>query len=68
VAAPILAGGGNAIAAVSISGPTTRVTADQIPALASAVRDAAEAISTAMGFPGAHSQAAAVSGRDELGT
>jgi len=68
VAAPILAGGGNAIAAVSISGPTTRVTADQVPALASAVRDAAEAISSAMGFPRAHSQAAAVSGRDELGT
>jgi DNA-binding IclR family transcriptional regulator len=68
VAAPILAAGGNAIAAVSISGPTTRVTADQIPALANAVRDAAEAISTAMGFPRAHSQAAAVSRRDELGT
>ena len=32
------------------------------------LRDAAEAISTAMGFPRAHSQAAAVSRRDELGT
>jgi DNA-binding IclR family transcriptional regulator len=51
VSAPILNGEGQPIAAVSVSGPVTRVTLDQIAALAGAVRAAAAAISGAMGFP-----------------
>jgi IclR family transcriptional regulator, acetate operon repressor len=59
VAAPIVGPAGSAIAAVSISGPTTRVTVNQVSALATAVMNAATAISTAMGFPPLALQAAA---------
>ena len=51
VSAPILNADRKPIAAVSVSGPVTRVTPGQIAALARAVRSAAGAISVAMGFP-----------------
>lgn len=59
VAAPILGADGGAIAAISVSGPTTRVTVNHISALATAVVNAAGAISSAMGFTPVTSQAAA---------
>lgn len=68
VAAPILGVDGDAIAAVSISGPTTRVTVTHIPALASAVINAAGAISTAMGFSPVQLEAAATAGNDKVGS
>ena len=67
VAAPILGVDGGAIAAVSVSGPTTRVTVTHIPALASAVVNAAGAISTAMGFSPVQLEAAATAGNDKVG-
>lgn len=51
VSAPILGADGEAVAAISISGPVTRVGRDQVDALAAAVMQAAKAISAAMGFP-----------------
>jgi len=39
------------VAAISVSGPVTRVGREQVGALAAAVVQAAKAISTAMGFP-----------------
>jgi DNA-binding IclR family transcriptional regulator len=50
VSAPILDSNREPIAAVSISGPVTRVSPNQIAALAEAVCAAARAISAAMGF------------------
>jgi DNA-binding IclR family transcriptional regulator len=50
VSAPILNSDREPIAAVSISGPVTRVSPDQVGALAGAVTSAARAISAAMGF------------------
>jgi hypothetical protein len=38
------------VAAVSVSGPVTRISPAQVPALAAAVVNAARAISAAMGF------------------
>jgi len=51
VAAPVLGLHGSALAAVSISGPTTRVTVPLVSALAAAVVKCARAISSGMGFP-----------------
>src|SRR5947209_626872 len=51
VSAPILNSDGEPIAAVSVSGPVTRVSPNQVAALAGAVTSAARAISVAMGFP-----------------
>lgn len=51
VSAPILNSDREPIAAVSVSGPVTRVSPDQVGALAGAVTSAARAISAAMGFP-----------------
>jgi DNA-binding IclR family transcriptional regulator len=51
VSAPILNSDRNSIAAVSVSGPVTRITPSQIATLARAVRSAAGDISGAMGFP-----------------
>jgi IclR family acetate operon transcriptional repressor len=51
VSAPILGADGEAIGAISVSGPVTRVGREQVSALAAAVVQAAKAISTAMGFP-----------------
>jgi DNA-binding IclR family transcriptional regulator len=50
VSAPILNSDREPIAAVSISGPVTRVGPNQVGALAEAVCEAARAISVAMGF------------------
>jgi Bacterial transcriptional regulator len=50
VSGPILNSDGEPIAAVSVSGPVTRVSPSQVPALAGAVTSAARAISAAMGF------------------
>ena len=57
VSAPILNKDGVAIAAVSISGPITRVSPSQVPALAQAGKGAANAISSAMGFSGPEREA-----------
>lgn len=50
VSAPILGADGQIVAAVSVSGPVTRISPSQLPALAGAVMKAARAISTALGF------------------
>jgi IclR family transcriptional regulator, acetate operon repressor len=50
VSAPILNSNGAPVAAVSVSGPVTRVTPSLVNALAGAVTSAARAISAAMGF------------------
>jgi DNA-binding IclR family transcriptional regulator len=50
VSAPILNADGEPIAAASVSGPVTRVSPNQVAALAGAVTSAARAISSAMGF------------------
>jgi DNA-binding IclR family transcriptional regulator len=50
VSAPILNANREPIAAVSVSGPVTRVSPNQVAALAGAVSSAARAISMAMGF------------------
>jgi DNA-binding IclR family transcriptional regulator len=50
VSAPILNSDREPVAAVSVSGPVTRVSPDQVGALAGAVTSAARAISAAMGF------------------
>ena len=50
VSAPILSSDREPIAAVSVSGPVTRVSPNQVAALAGAVSSAARAISVAMGF------------------
>src|SRR5258705_2604372 len=50
VSAPILSSNGEPIAALSVSGPVTRVSPNLVNALAGAVTSAAGAISAAMGF------------------
>jgi len=50
VSAPILGADREVIAALSVSGPVTRISPGQVPALAGAVMNAARAISVAMGF------------------
>jgi DNA-binding IclR family transcriptional regulator len=50
VSAPILNSDREPIAAVSVSGPVTRVSPSQVAGLAEAVTSAAQAISAAMGF------------------
>jgi DNA-binding IclR family transcriptional regulator len=50
VSAPILDAQGLPVAAISVSGPVTRVTPDQVPALAGAITSAARAISVELGF------------------
>jgi IclR family KDG regulon transcriptional repressor len=50
VSAPILGSDGESVAAISVSGPVTRVGREQVGALSAAVVAAAKAISTAMGF------------------
>src|ERR1700730_881624 len=53
VSAPVLGANQEVVAAVSVSGPVTRISPAQVPAVAAAVMNAARAISSAMGF--AHS-------------
>jgi DNA-binding IclR family transcriptional regulator len=62
VSAPILGAGQEALAAISVSGPTTRIAPSQVAALAQAVIQAAAAISAAMGFPRSEPAAAALRG------
>ncbi len=50
VSAPVLGANREVVAAVSVSGPVTRISPAQVPALAAAVMSAARAISSAMGF------------------
>lgn len=50
IAAPILNSVMEAEAAISVSGPTSRVTKDRIPAFAAALREAARSIATRIGF------------------
>jgi IclR family KDG regulon transcriptional repressor len=50
VSAPILSADREIVAAVSVSGPVTRISPSQVPALAGAVMSAARAISAALGF------------------
>ena len=50
VSAPILNAETESIGAVSLSGPVTRVSPNQVAALAGAVKSAADAISVSMGF------------------
>jgi DNA-binding IclR family transcriptional regulator len=67
VAAPILGADRGAIAAVSVSGPITRITVSHVSALARVVMNAAGAISTAMGFPPVELQAAASASSEKSG-
>ena len=50
VSAPILNNDRVAVAALSISGPVTRVSPTQVPVLAGILKTAADAVSTTMGF------------------
>jgi DNA-binding IclR family transcriptional regulator len=50
VSAPILGADGEIVAAVSVSGPVTRINPSQLPALAGAVMKAARDVSVALGF------------------
>src|SRR3989442_819154 len=50
VGAPILDSNRVAVAAVSVSGPTTRLNQDKIPMIAEAVMEATRAISASLGF------------------
>jgi DNA-binding IclR family transcriptional regulator len=65
VSAPILNADREAIGAVSVSGPVTRVTPNQVPALARAVMAAAGAISVSMGFSQREPEAVSVARRTE---
>ena len=50
VAAPVFDAGGNVAAAVSVSGPITRISAGKVPIVGSAVREAAAEISARLGY------------------
>jgi DNA-binding IclR family transcriptional regulator len=52
VAAPIRGPAGRAVAALSVGGSTHRITADRIPELAQAVREAAARVSERLGYRG----------------
>jgi IclR family KDG regulon transcriptional repressor len=66
VSAPILKSDGEPIAAVSVSGPVTRVSPNQVAALAGAVTSAARAVSVAMGFSQRDSEAGSHHGSKEV--
>jgi IclR family transcriptional regulator, acetate operon repressor len=51
VAAPVFAGGPVAVAAISVSGPSARLTARKIPAVASKCVAAASGLSDVLGVP-----------------
>lgn len=63
VSAPILGPEREVMAALSVSGPVTRISPSQVPAVAQAVINAARAISHAMGF--AHSDVESTAQSDE---
>ena len=50
VAAPVFDAGGNVAAAVSVSGPITRITVGKVPIVGTVVRDAAAEISARLGY------------------
>jgi DNA-binding IclR family transcriptional regulator len=50
IGAPIFDSSGKIVAAVSVSGPTMRVTRERVPAFASAAKNAATAISLSLGY------------------
>lgn len=50
IGAPIFEASGKITAALSVSGPTTRVTRERVPAVASAAKNAAIAISRTLGY------------------
>ncbi len=52
IAAPVYNVYGEAVAGISVSGPTTRITQDRIPELAHSVMDAAEQLTRAIGGNG----------------
>jgi IclR family acetate operon transcriptional repressor len=49
IAAPVFDNYGEVVAGLSVSGPTSRVSADKIDALAASVKEAAKALTTALG-------------------
>ena len=49
IAAPVFDNYGEVVAGLSVSGPTSRVSADKIDALATSVKEAAKALTTALG-------------------
>ena len=50
IGAPILEASGKIAAAVSVSGPTTRVTREKVPVFGTAAKNAASAISRSLGY------------------
>lgn len=66
VSAPILNAEGHSIAAISISGPVTRVSPSHVAALADAVTSAAHAISVAMGFSPRESESTSPKGPERV--
>jgi IclR family acetate operon transcriptional repressor len=63
VSAPILGAEREVMAALSVSGPVTRISPSQVPVVAQAVINAARAISLALGL--AHSNVEATAQSDE---
>ena len=51
VATPVLDRGGRAIAAISVSGPISRILNTETPDLAGLLREHAEQVATALGTP-----------------
>jgi len=51
IGAPIFEASGKIAAALSVSGPTTRVTRERVPVVAAAAKNAAMAISRTLGYP-----------------
>lgn len=50
ISAPVLNSSGEAIAAISVAGPTSRISQSKVPLFGATVRDAAHAISVRIGF------------------
>jgi DNA-binding IclR family transcriptional regulator len=50
VAAPIMDQSGKVAAAISVSGPTTRITRERIPSIAGTVKEGAQAVSALLGY------------------
>ena len=51
IGAPVFEASGKVVAAVSVSGPTTRVTREKVPVFAAAAKNAATVISKSLGYP-----------------
>ena len=50
LAAPVMDQGGTCIGAISVSGPSTRITSERVPELAARIREAASLISGRLGY------------------